>query len=70
MLKRPEDGSTRDFIEIASSQLYHNFRDRISTGRFEIPEGEKWPVADLSSKVLKSKAYIMPDRDEPVIGDD
>ncbi len=70
MLKHPEDGSTRDFIEIASSQLYHNFRDRISTGRFEIPEGEKWPVADLSSKVLKSKAYIMPDRDEPVIGDD
>ncbi len=52
MLKHPEDGSTRSFIEIASSQLYHNFRDRISTGRFEIPEGEKWPIADLSSKIL------------------
>jgi hypothetical protein len=41
MLKHPEDSSTRDFIEIASSQLYNIFRDRISTGRFEIPEGEK-----------------------------
>jgi hypothetical protein len=70
ILKRPEDDYTKDFIEIASSQLYHNFRDRISTGRFEIPEGEKWPVADLSSKILKSKAYIMPDRDEPVAGDE
>jgi hypothetical protein len=70
ILKQPQDDYTKDFIEIASSQLYHNFRDRISTGRFEIPEGEKWPVADLSSRVLKSKAYIMPDRDEPVVGDD
>jgi hypothetical protein len=69
VLKKPEDDYTKDFIEIASSQLYHNFRDRISTGRFEIPDGEKWPVADLSSKVLKSKAYIMPDRDEPIISD-
>jgi hypothetical protein len=69
VLKKPEDDYTKDFIEIASSQLYHNFRDRISTGRFAIPDGEKWPVADLSSKVLKSKAYIMPDRDEPIVGD-
>jgi hypothetical protein len=69
-LKQPEDDYTKDFIEIASSQLYHNFRDRISTGNFQITVGDKWPVADLSSKVLKSKAYIMPDRDEPVVGDD
>jgi hypothetical protein len=70
ILKSPKDDFTRDFIEIASSQLYHNFRDRIATGAFEITEGNKWPVADLSSKVLKSRAYIMPDRDEPVMGED
>ncbi len=68
-LKQPEDDYTKDFVEIASSQLYHNFRDRIATGSFEMTEEEKWPVADLSSKVLKSKAYIMPDRDEPIMGD-
>ncbi len=67
--KAPGDSYNKEFIEISSSQLYHNFRDRISTGNFEVTADEKWPVADLSSKVLKSKAYIMPDREEPVIGD-
>jgi len=41
ILKQPEDDYTNDFIEIASSQLYHNFRDRISTGNFQITEGDK-----------------------------
>ena len=68
-LKLPEEGFSKEYIEIASSQLYHNFRDRIATGRFEINQDEKWPVADLSSKVLSGKAYIMPDHDEPVVGD-
>ncbi len=68
-LKQPEENFKKDFIEIASSQLYHNFRDRIATGNFDLAKNEKWPVADLSSKVLTGKAYIMPDRDEPVIGE-
>ncbi len=67
--RHPEDNLKKEFIEIASSQLYHNFRDRIATGNFDITEKEKWPVADLSSKVLSGKAYIMPDREEPVMGD-
>ncbi len=67
--KLPADDYKKEFIEISSSQLYHNFGDRISTGNFEMVPDEKWPVADLSSKVLKSKAYIMPDRDEPVLGE-
>ena len=67
-LKLPEEGFAVEFIEIASSQLYHNFRDRIATGKFDV-EQDKWPVADLSSKVLTGKAYIMPDREEPVIGE-
>ena len=69
IFKLPDYDYKKKFIEIASSQLYHNFRDRISTGSFKIDPEEKWPVADLGSKVLKSKAYIMPDRDEPVMGE-
>ncbi len=68
-LRLPAEGFTKEYIEIASSQLYHNFRDRISTGNFNINQNHKWPVADLSSKILSGKAYIMPDRDEPVMGE-
>lgn len=69
--ERRESGQLSEevFLEIANPILYHNFRSKISTGSFEKMEGEKWPVADLSSPRLTGKAYMMPDREEPIMGD-
>lgn len=56
------DEKAHDLLEVASSQLYHNFRGKISKGDFD--NGKTWPEADLSSKEVQATSYIVPDKKE------
>lgn len=64
----PGDPLQKKFIEVSSSQLYHNFRSKIATGAFNMNQGGQWPEADLSGKDLTGQVHVKPDREAPVIG--
>lgn len=52
-----------EYISIANSQLYYNFRRKFSAGSFT---GEDWPEADISGSKVKGKALLRPDNISPV----
>ncbi len=62
----PPESIKNSFLVVVNSMLYHKFSNSISRGAFKQEEGEKWPAADLSTRTMSSKAYIMPDKTSPI----
>lgn len=58
----PQIGS-QGLLEVDNSLLYHKLRDAFAEKQFFIPEGTKWPTANLSSrsKSLNAVAQLKPD---------
>lgn len=52
-----------NLMSIISTSLYHNFRSALATKAFRETEGERWPVADLSTAkgTMKALAQLRPD---------
>lgn len=67
-LQRPASSlvPSLDFIAVDSSLLYHQFSQAVATRAFITRDGEKWPVADLTTgnKTLVASAEIRPSREE------
>ena len=62
----PPESIKNSFLVVVNSMLYHKFSNSVSKGSFAQLEGEKWPVADLSTRTMSSKAYLMPDKSTPI----
>ncbi|OPL09898.1 MAG: hypothetical protein AVO34_12760 [Firmicutes bacterium ML8_F2] len=62
----PPESIQTSFLVVVNSMLYHKFSNTVSKGDFKQEPGEKWPVADLSTRTMSSRAYIMPDKTTPI----
>jgi hypothetical protein len=62
----PPESIKNSFLIVVNSMLYHKFSNSVSKGSFSQEEGEKWPVADLSTRTMSGKAYIMPHKSTPI----
>lgn len=53
-----------EYISIANSQLYYNFRGKLAAGDFNGQEG--WPETDISGSKVKGRALLKPENISPV----
>jgi hypothetical protein len=58
--------SSKDYIEVINAAAYYETRKAYPVKRFATPEGEKWPIADLTTpnKKLKAYAQLRPDPED------
>jgi hypothetical protein len=59
-------GREPQFLNIDNSDLFQNLRRSLATKKFPVPEGDRWPAADLNnaSHHLKAIAQLKPDPTE------
>jgi hypothetical protein len=61
----PLTGKELQFLNIDNSDLFHCLRRSMATKNFSVPDGDRWPAANLNNHThLKAIAQLKPDPTE------